>query len=79
MSIQQSDLVSLIKASLSDAVIEIEDTRRDGYHFVAKVVSSEFKGKSRIQQHQMVYKALGNIAGRGIHALSLETSTPLNK
>jgi len=64
----------LIKAKLPDARVEIRDLAGDGDHYAAHVVSSAFKGKTRVQQHQMVYEALGGRMGRALHALALTTA-----
>ena len=67
---------SLIKESLPDAQIKIQDLAGDGDHYSALVVSSSFEGKTRVQQHQMVYDALSGRMGEELHALALQTSTP---
>jgi len=64
----------LIKIRFPDADIEVES--EDGTHFRASIVSELFAGKSMLQQHRMVYEALGNKIGQDIHALSLKTLTP---
>jgi stress-induced morphogen len=69
-------LKTLIKAAFPDAVVTIEDLRGDGDHYACRVVSSAFAGKNRVQQHQMVYKALGGRMGGELHALALQTSAP---
>ncbi len=74
MSAQQIE--RLIKESLPDAKVLIEDLRGDGDHYAAHVISKEFVGKSRIQQHQLVYKALEGKMGGDLHALALQTSAP---
>ena len=66
----------LIKEALPDAVIEIHDLAGDGDHYSASITSSAFEGKSRVQQHQMVYKALKGKMGGELHALALQTSVP---
>ena len=66
----------LIKESLPDARISIEDLRGDGDHYSARVVSGAFRGKTRIQQHQLVYQALRGRMGNELHALALQTSAP---
>lgn len=76
MPMQADQIESLIKQALPDAQIEIKDLAGDGDHYQASIVSSQFKGKSRIQQHQMVYKALKGDMGGKLHALSLTTSIP---
>jgi stress-induced morphogen len=71
-----SEIEHLIKAKLPDASIQIEDLAGDGDHFAAHVVSAAFSGKSRLQQHQMVYEALGGRMGDVLHALALTTALP---
>ena len=74
MPMEQSEIERLIKASLPDAEVEIIDLAGDNNHFSAHVTSSTFEGKSRIQQHKMVYDALGDKMGGILHALALKTS-----
>tara|TARA_X000001036_G_scaffold140198_1_gene132938 strand:+ start:371 stop:607 length:237 start_codon:yes stop_codon:yes gene_type:complete len=74
MAMEQSEIERLIKASLPDAEVEITDLAGDNNHFSAHVTSSTFEGKSRIQQHKMVYDALGDKMGGILHALALKTS-----
>jgi|TARA_X000000950_G_scaffold244308_1_gene300354 stress-induced morphogen len=74
MAMEQSEIERLIKASLPDAEVEIIDLAGDNNHFSAHVASSTFEGKSRIQQHKMVYDALGDKMGGILHALALKTS-----
>jgi stress-induced morphogen len=71
-----TEIEQLIKARFPDATIEIRDLAGDGDHYAAKVSSSAFKGKSRVQQHQMVYDALGGRMGGVLHALALTTAVP---
>jgi stress-induced morphogen len=71
-----AEIEGLIKEAISDADVRIEDLRGDGDHYAAYVVSAEFKGKSRVQQHQMVYQALQGRMGNELHALALQTSAP---
>jgi stress-induced morphogen len=66
----------LIREALPDARVTIEDLRGDGDHYAAHVVSAQFKGKTRVQQHQMVYQALKGRMGGQLHALALQTSLP---
>jgi len=66
----------MIKAAIPDAQIDIEDLRGDGDHYAAYVISATFKGKTRVQQHQMVYQALRGRMGNELHALALQTSVP---
>ena len=76
MPIDAGEIESLIKKSFPDAVVEIKDLAGDGDHFAAHVVSTAFAGKSRVQQHQMVYQALEGRMGGVLHALALTTSIP---
>jgi stress-induced morphogen len=76
MAMVASDIEALIKQALPDAVVTIEDLAGDGDHYAATVVSQSFKGRSRVQQHQMVYAALQGRMGGALHALALQTSTP---
>jgi stress-induced morphogen len=71
-----TEIEQLIKAKFPDATIQIQDLAGDGDHYAARVESSAFKGKSRVQQHQMVYDALGGRMGGVLHALALTTATP---
>ena len=72
----RGEIERLIKESLPDAQVSIEDLRGDGDHYAAHVVSGAFRGKSRVQQHQMVYQALRGRMGNELHALALQTSAP---
>ena len=76
MPMKAEDIERIIQDSLPDAKIEITDLAGDGDHYAATVVSSAFKGKSRVQQHQIVYAALKNEMGGALHALALTTSVP---
>jgi stress-induced morphogen len=76
MPMEASELKQLIVKALPDATVTIEDLRGDGDHYAALVVSSTFKGKSRVQQHQMVYDALKGRMGSALHALALQTGVP---
>jgi stress-induced morphogen len=76
MAMDAGEIEQLIKADFPDAQITIEDLRGDGDHYSALVVSSAFVGKTRVQQHQMVYAALKGRMGNELHALALQTSTP---
>lgn len=70
------DIVALIKQGIPDAEVEIQDLAGDGDHYAATVVSPAFAGKSKVQQHQMVYGALGGRMGGVLHALKLTTMAP---
>jgi len=72
------EIEELIKAHLPDATVEIRDLAGDGDHYAATVISPSFKGKSRVQQHQMVYAALQGRMGGALHALALTTAAPDN-
>ena len=76
MAMDASAIEMLIKESLADAQVTITDLAGDGDHYSALVISSAFIGKSRVQQHQMVYKALQGKMGGELHALALQTQTP---
>ena len=76
MAMDPSEIVSLIKQGIPDADVQIEDLRGDGDHYAAYVVSSAFAGKTRVQQHQMVYAALQGRMGDELHALALQTAAP---
>jgi len=76
MAMDASEIETLIKESLPDAQVTIEDLRGDGDHYAAYVTSAEFVGKSRVQQHQLVYSALKGRMGNELHALALQTSAP---
>lgn len=76
MPMVASEIERLIREDIPDAVVTIQDLRGDGDHYAAHVVSSQFAGKSRVQQHQMVYAALKGNMGDALHALALQTSTP---
>jgi stress-induced morphogen len=76
MAMDAGVIEELIRAGIPDARVTIEDLRGDGDHYAAHVVSAAFKGKSRVQQHQMVYQALRGKMGNELHALALQTSVP---
>jgi stress-induced morphogen len=76
MAMDAAEITVLIKEGLPGAEVTIEDLRGDGDHYAALVVSSAFRGKSRVQQHQMVYQALRGKMGGDLHALALQTATP---
>ncbi len=74
MPMDANEIERLIKTRFPDAQIEIKDLAGDGDHYAAHIVASEFKGKTRVQQHQMVYEALGGRMGGVLHALALTTA-----
>ena len=76
MAMAAAEIERLIKERFPDASVEIEDLAGDGDHYSATIVSEEFRGKSRVQQHQMVYAALQGNMGGTLHALALKTSVP---
>ena len=76
MPMSAGEIEHLIRAALPDARISIRELAADGDHYAAEVVSEKFRGKSRVQQHQMVYEALKGNMGGALHALALQTSAP---
>jgi len=73
MAIKQEEIHKLLKEGFPEADIEISDLAGDDNHFAAKIRSSRFKGKTRVQQHQMVYASLKGKMGNELHALALTT------
>ena len=76
MPMPAAEIERRIKAALPDATIEIRDLAGDGDHWAATVISEQFRGKSRVQQHKIVYDALKGEMGGKLHALALQTGTP---
>lgn len=76
MAMDASEIKRLITEGIPEAEVTIEDLRGDGDHYAAHVISPAFAGKSRVQQHQMVYQALQGRMGNQLHALALQTSAP---
>ena len=76
MPMSAGDIERFIKEALPDADVIINDLRGDGDHYSAFVKSASFIGKSRVQQHQMVYAALQGRMGNELHALALQTAVP---
>ncbi len=76
MAMQADEIARLIKDSIPDAKVTIRDLAGDGDHYAAEVVAESFRGKSRVQQHQLVYQALKGNMGGALHALALQTSIP---
>lgn len=74
MAMSIAEIESMIREAFPDARIEVKDLAGDGNHYAANVVSAAFAGKSRVQQHQMVYSALKGRMGGELHALALQTS-----
>ena len=76
MAMKAEDIETMIKTAFPDAKIESKDLAGDGDHYAATVVSEAFRGKTRVQQHQMVYAALQGNMGGVLHALALTTAVP---
>lgn len=76
MPMAAADIERLIKEALPDAQITIKDLAGDGDHYAAEIVSSAFRGKTKVQQHQLVYAALKGRMGGELHALALTTAAP---
>lgn len=76
MAMNAGEIEALIKEGIPGAEVRIQDLRGDGDHYAAYIVSAAFKGKSRVQQHQMVYQALQGKMGDELHALAIQTATP---
>ena len=74
MAMAAAEIERMIREALPDARVEVRDLAGDGDHYAATVVSAAFKGKSRVQQHQLVYGALKGRMGGELHALALQTS-----
>lgn len=74
MAMDAREIEQMIREALPDARVTIRDLAGDGDHYAAEVVSASFKGKTRVQQHQMVYQALRGKMGGQLHALALQTS-----
>ena len=73
MPLEKKIIEELIKSSIPDAKVIIEDLRGDGDHYSATVISKTFEGKSKIEQHKMVYNSLEGKMGKELHALMLKT------
>ena len=76
MAMAANDIERLIRARIPDAEVTIRDLAGDGDHYAATVIAESFRGKSRVQQHQIVYEALKAEMGGRLHALALQTGTP---
>jgi stress-induced morphogen len=76
MAMDSGEIERLIKARIPDAQVTIRDLAGDGDHYAATVISEAFRGKSRVQQHQIVYEALRAEMGGKLHALALQTGIP---
>ena len=73
MSMDLIEIETLVRKALPDAVIDIQDLAGDGNHYSATIISSLFKGKSKIEQHKIVYNALEGKMGNELHALAIKT------
>ena len=76
MAMSASEIEKLILEAFPDAEVTITDLAGDNDHYAAMVTSKAFKGKTRVQQHQLVYQALRGRMGNELHALALQTATP---
>ena len=73
MSMDLKEIENFIKEAMPDAIVEIQDLAGDGNHYSATVISSQFSGKSKIEQHKMVYNSLKGRMGNELHALAIKT------
>lgn len=71
-----ADIERLIRAGIPDATVTVSDLRGDGNHYAVHVVSETFRGRSRVEQHRMVFTVLESKIGEGLQALALQTSVP---
>ena len=78
MAMTAAEIEELILKSFPDAKVTIDDLRGDGDHYAAQIVSEQFRGLTRVQQHKMVYSAMDGKMGKELHALALNTSAPKN-
>ena len=78
MAMTAAEIEELILKSFPDAKVTIDDLRGDGDHYAAQIVSEQFRGLTRVQQHKMVYSAMDGKMGNERHALALNTSAPKN-
>ena len=78
MAMTAAEIEKLILKSFPDAIVTIDDLRGDGDHYAAQIVSEQFRGLTRVQQHKMVYSAMDGKMGNELHALALNTSAPKN-
>ena len=76
MAMTRETIEQFIRTAFPDAVIEITALADDNDHWSARIVSEAFRGKTRVQQHQMVYQAIGSQMGGDLHALALQTVVP---
>ena len=73
MAMDLKEIERLIKESLPDSIIEIQDLAGDGNHYSATIISSVFNGKTKIEQHKIVYASLKGKMGNELHALAIKT------
>ena len=76
MAMSANEIEELILKTFPNAKITIDDLRGDGDHYAVQIITEEFKGKTRVQQHQMIYNAMEGKVGKELHALALNTSAP---
>jgi len=76
MPMDATEIERLIVGAIPDAKVTIRDLAGDGDHYAATVIAESFRGKSRVQQHQLVYQALKGEMGGKLHALALQTAAP---
>lgn len=76
MAMNAQEIKSLIEDNIPESLVEIKDLAGDGDHYAATITAEAFRGKSRVQQHQMVYQALGGRMGGQLHALAVTTKIP---
>ena len=76
MAMTAGEIEQMIREGIPDAVVTIEDLAGDGDHYACTVTSESFRGRSRVQQHQIVYAALRGHMGNALHALALQTAVP---
>ena len=73
MAMDIKEVETLIKEALPDAIIDIQDLAGDSNHYSATIISNKFSGKSKIEQHKMVYNSLKGKMGNELHALAIKT------
>ena len=78
MAMSANEIEELILKTFPNAKITIDDLRGDGDHYAAQIITEEFKDKTRVQQHQMIYNAMEGKVGKELHALALNTSAPID-
>ena len=79
MAMDMVTIRTMIEDSIPDATVRIEDLRGDGDHYAAYITAPAFRGKTRVQQHQMVYDALQGKMGHELHALAIQTAAPADE